>query len=125
MTEPKIWAKEEILEMWLQARGELQGFQRHLERNAGITAAQLGMALQLADVEYNRLRDSLSASQDLADKVCPELRASFITFVSGGEATNDYLGHIDCCPKCQEAVEEACRRQESVFKSLALYLKNI
>ena len=30
------FTKEEILEMWPQTKGELQGFQRHLERKAGI-----------------------------------------------------------------------------------------
>ena len=55
MANQKTWTKEEILDMWPQAKGELQGFQKHLERNAGITAAQLGMAIQLADEEYKRL----------------------------------------------------------------------
>jgi hypothetical protein len=53
----KTWTKEEILEMWLQAAGELRGFQRVLERSAGITADQLGMALQLADAEFQRLKN--------------------------------------------------------------------
>ena len=52
----KVWTKEEILKLWPQAAGELQGFKRVLERNAGITAAQLEMALQLADSEFQRLK---------------------------------------------------------------------
>lgn len=52
----KTWTEEEILKMWPQAKGELRGFQRHLEKNAGITASQLGMALQLAEVEFERLK---------------------------------------------------------------------
>jgi len=52
----RIWTKEDILEMWPQAAGELRGFQRHLERNAGITAAQLDMALNLAQAEFERLK---------------------------------------------------------------------
>ena len=57
MAHGKAWTKEEILEMWPQAAGELRGFQRHLEaRRAGITADQLGMALQLASVEFQRLQ---------------------------------------------------------------------
>jgi len=51
------WSKEEILKMWPQAAGELRGFQRALQRNAGITASQLGMALQLAEAEYQRLQE--------------------------------------------------------------------
>lgn len=55
MANQKIWTKEEIIEMWPQAKGELQGFQKHLERKSGITAFQLGMALQLAEAEFKRL----------------------------------------------------------------------
>ena len=54
----KKWSKEEILKLWPQAMGELRGFQRVLEARAGITAAQLGMALQLAEAEFQRLCDS-------------------------------------------------------------------
>ncbi len=51
----RVWTKEEILELWPQAAGELAGFQKHLEGNAGITASQLGMAIQLANAEFQRL----------------------------------------------------------------------
>ncbi|MDO8495996.1 MAG: hypothetical protein Q7S43_00905 [bacterium] len=56
MVNQRTWTKEEIMEMWPQAKGELQGFQRHLEIKAGITATQLGMALQLAEAEFKRLK---------------------------------------------------------------------
>lgn len=56
MADKKTWAKEnEVLKMWPQAKGELQGFQQYLEAKAGITASQLGMAIQLAEKEYQRL----------------------------------------------------------------------
>ena len=42
--------------MWPQAAGELRGFQHALEGNSGLTAAQLGMALQLADAEFQRMK---------------------------------------------------------------------
>ena len=51
----KPWGKDDILKMWPQAVGELRGFQRHLEAKSGLTASQLGMALQLADAEFQRL----------------------------------------------------------------------
>lgn len=54
----RFWTKEEILEMWPQAAGELHGLLNHfLRTNARITASQLGMALQLAEEEYKRLRE--------------------------------------------------------------------
>ncbi len=53
----KVWTKEEILKMWPQAAGELRGFQRALEAKAGLTAAQLGIALQLAEEEFKRLKE--------------------------------------------------------------------
>ena len=52
---PKTWTREDVLRLWPQAKGELRGFQKALERNAGITAEQLGMAIQLAEAEYERL----------------------------------------------------------------------
>ena len=124
MADKKIWTKDEILEMWSQARSELQGFQRHLERNAGITASQLGMALQLADIEFDRLKGSPNPYQGLADKVCPELKANFITFVNSGGGTNEYLGHLDRCSRCQEAVGEAFKRQGTAFEGFVRYLRS-
>lgn len=55
----KVWSKEEILEMWTQAEDELRGLQRYLLRaNGSITASQLDMVLQLAEAEFQRLRNS-------------------------------------------------------------------
>ena len=53
----KVWTKEEILKLWPQAEGELTGFYRVLKANAGITASQLGMALQLAKAEFDRIKN--------------------------------------------------------------------
>src|SRR3989344_7093179 len=53
-----LWSIEEILKMWPQAAGELRGFQQVLQRKSGITENQLGMALQLAEAEFQRLRNS-------------------------------------------------------------------
>ncbi|MEK7193313.1 MAG: hypothetical protein AAB652_00820 [Patescibacteria group bacterium] len=53
----EIWTKEQILELWPQAEGELRGFERGLKTKSAITAFQLDMALQLADKEYQRLRN--------------------------------------------------------------------
>lgn len=65
--EPKAWTDEEILRMWPQAAEELRGFQRHLERNAGITAAQLGMALQLAEKEFQRIQEVEQSKKESGD----------------------------------------------------------
>ena len=52
------YSKEDILEMWPQSAGELRGLRNHFMRtNAGITASQLSMALQLAEAEYKRLKE--------------------------------------------------------------------
>lgn len=52
------YSEEEILEMWPQAEGELRGLCNHFTRtNAGITASQLKMALQLAKAEFQRLKE--------------------------------------------------------------------
>ncbi len=52
----KSWTRDELLKMWPQVKGELRGFQRALEARSGITAAQIGMAIQLGDVEFERLQ---------------------------------------------------------------------
>lgn len=52
----KAWRKEEVFEMWPQAAGELRGFKRALEAKSAITAAQLSMALQLAEAEFKNLK---------------------------------------------------------------------
>jgi len=53
----EVWSKEEVLRTWPQAEAELRSFMRALQRrNMNITAAQIGMALQLAIVEFERLK---------------------------------------------------------------------
>ena len=56
MASQRTWTKEDILKIWPRAKGELRGFQKHLEVKSGLTAAQLGMALQLAEIEFQRLQ---------------------------------------------------------------------
>lgn len=47
---------DKIKELWPQAAGELRGFARALaSKNAGITAAQLRMAIQLAEERYKEI----------------------------------------------------------------------
>ncbi len=53
----RVFTKGEILLLWPQSAGELRGFQRALEAKSGITAAQLGMAVQLAEAEFQRLKE--------------------------------------------------------------------
>jgi len=57
MSNQRVWTKDDILEMWPQAVDELRGFQHHIEGNTSLTASQLGMALQLANREFQRLKD--------------------------------------------------------------------
>jgi hypothetical protein len=50
---------EQVRLLWPQARGELMGYARALERSgAGITAAQLRMALAMADAYAQAQRGS-------------------------------------------------------------------
>ena len=52
------YSEKEVLEMWPQSAGELRNLRNHFMRtNAGITAAQLSMALQLAEAEFKRLQN--------------------------------------------------------------------
>ena len=60
--------------------------------------------------------------QDLVDKVCQELQDDFILFVNSGEASEGYLIHLDCCPKCQESVKEAFDRMATALENLSHHL---
>ncbi|OGN08701.1 MAG: hypothetical protein A3J46_06535 [Candidatus Yanofskybacteria bacterium RIFCSPHIGHO2_02_FULL_41_11] len=54
----RIYTKDEFLNMWPQAKGELQGLMHSfIGRSIDITAAQLDMAIQLADIEFRRLKN--------------------------------------------------------------------
>lgn len=57
----EVWKQDDILKLWPQAARELKGFQGILEPKAGLTAAQLSMAIQLAEVEFQRLTKTESA----------------------------------------------------------------
>lgn len=54
----KVWSDEEIRAMWPQAAGELRMLERALEAKAGMTASQLGMALQLAEAGFKNLKNA-------------------------------------------------------------------
>ena len=65
----KTYTKDEILKMWSQAAGELMGLRNNFVRiGFGITAAQLDMALQLADIEFRRLKNEPRLKVIVEDK---------------------------------------------------------
>jgi hypothetical protein len=72
----KIWTQEEILKMWPQAEGELRGFQRALAARSPLSAAQLGMALQLAHNAFEQIKT--------------------------GQVPVRNLGGMNSCPNCNE-----------------------
>lgn len=97
MADKKTWTKKEILEIWPQAAGELRGFQRHLERNASITASQLGMALQLAEEEYKRL----------LPKVCERCKEETDTVEVVDEIVDRFeMERVKACPKCAKKLKK-------------------
>lgn len=100
MADKKTWTKKEILEMWPQAKEELQGFQRHLERNAGITASQLGMALQLAEAEFKRLLR-------LLPKICKNCKEETDTIEVVDEIIDRFeVIKVRVCPKCAKKIRK-------------------
>jgi hypothetical protein len=54
-TPREAWSKEDILELWPRAAEKLRGFARIFEQHDPGIADRLGMALQLAEVEFQRL----------------------------------------------------------------------
>jgi hypothetical protein len=78
----KEYTNEQIRAMWPQARGELSGFAKALMKNSGITAAQLRMAIQLADEAFNKLKE---ADKDIFKKMAiPENRKEYNDDGEGG-----------------------------------------
>jgi hypothetical protein len=55
---PKEWTLNDIKRLWPHGLGELQGFQVHLETTAPLTAAQLDMALHLAQIGFAHTTNS-------------------------------------------------------------------
>lgn len=54
---PKIYTEAEMVGMWPSAAGELRGFANSLDgRGMGITAAQMRMAVQMADAYLKLLQ---------------------------------------------------------------------
>jgi hypothetical protein len=58
MSVDKEYTKDQIREMWPQACGELRGFAKALSKDSGITAAQLRMAIQLAEEAFYNLKEA-------------------------------------------------------------------
>ena len=104
MANQKIWTKEEILKLWPQAKGKLRGFQRHLEAKSGLTAAQLGMAIQLAEAEYKRL----------LPKVCDNCKKETDTIKTVEKIVDRFeVAKVKVCPKCAEKI----RKENSMFSN--------
>lgn len=60
----KKYTKKEILEMWPQAAGELAGFANRLRQgNAGLTAAQLDMAIQMGNELLDIIKNETNSTQ--------------------------------------------------------------
>ena len=99
-----VWTNEEILKLWPQAEGELQGFQRAmLERKVGITAAQLEMALQLAKAEYERIlaRQPGPACLECGGAGVEVCRGCNDTGINrGGEDCQDCIRGTPSCTRC-------------------------
>lgn len=97
MADKKVWTKKEILEMWPQAAGELRGFQRHLEARSSLTAAQLGMALQLAEAEYRRL----------LPKVCQSCKQETDKLQVVDEIVDRFeVAKVGVCSKCAKRIRQ-------------------
>lgn len=68
-------------------------------------------------------REPQNSFQDLVNEVCQEFQDDFILFVDKGETNLGYLAHIDCCPKCNVAVEKAFKRMAMAFEGFVRHLR--
>lgn len=71
---PKVYTPEEMKEMWPQAAGELRGWANSLaSRQMGITAAQLRMAIQMAEAYWKSMFGDPSPPLEHEKMVGPEV----------------------------------------------------
>lgn len=61
-------------------------------------------------------------AEKLAERVELGQRTEFIRFVTTGEASNEFLSHLDSCPVCKNAVEEAFQITSKQFEDLGRVL---
>lgn len=96
----KQMTNDDVIKMWPQACNELLGFANHLRKtNSGITAAQLDMAIFLAQKYFNEVINKLPRPQDdtyyyaYVDDVDDELYDYFFIVEQEHWETNRCLGN--------------------------------
>lgn len=60
----------------------------------------------------------------MADNTCNLWKTELEKFTETGEASNEFLAHLDKCEYCGAAVENAFNRQAWAFEKLAENLRN-
>ncbi len=104
--ETKVYTNDEIRTLWPQAAGELSGFQNALQAKSGLTAAQLSMALQLAQVGFDKVTGSKdqSAETDAAvpAKVLDQIEAVFDRTITRANVNRDVDGIILLIPRIDD-----------------------
>lgn len=59
-------------------------------------------------------------------KLCDEKRREeFVKFISTGEASEEFLAHLNDCPVCQEAVETEVEAIAHDFEALGEYMREL
>ncbi len=102
MSTNKVWSKEEIERMWPQAVGELTGFQHALEDRSGLTASQLGMALQLADVGFKATVEAKTSPESFPVEVLDEIEAVFDRIIIRAHTKRDVPGILLIMPRIDD-----------------------
>lgn len=125
MADQKTWTSVEILKMWPQAKSELQGFQRQLEEKSSITASQLGLALQLAEAEFERLEFLLLGVLPVIEGQSPSLANTKIEPEKIQDLLRERCGQEDDFRPFKEEKEEdleidlsCCRRVDKIREGL-------
>lgn len=111
-------------EQWWRSVPGPAYFESNLEKAKN--RAKLGEAIDQLEKQLPEIAkrfDEPSPYDELANKVCSELKENFFRFVNTGEAVNEYLVHLDHCQKCHEAVETAFDRQAKALEALGRHLR--
>lgn len=61
-------------------------------------------------------------AEKLAERIESGQRTEFVRFVTTGEASNEFLSHLDSCQICKNANEEAFQITSKQFEALGRIL---
>ncbi|MFA6042997.1 MAG: hypothetical protein WCV85_00025 [Patescibacteria group bacterium] len=111
----------------------LTTFEACLERNSGQTKGVDSFSAW--NLEASNLREEIqrrlgfftvslpAESLPLPEGVCADRQTDFQSFIDSGDATEEYLTHLDHCDGCQQAIDHETQKTMAAFERLGAYIQ--